>query len=444
VTIRNVQKIDFLTQRRLPQLSAGSKRRRRAVENVRATSIAGFGIALLMLAASIASARISSPALAQGFAPPLRVQMLPSLIPDAIAQMLPMTFDSPANETAIERQRITLIAMVYCGGDSAGGAYAIGIAVPGQAQALPTSALSIADCGASLANTAARLRSSSRNSDWLEAIKLRAAWTPWLLTLSIAGAAGVARHGYIAPNLNNLGQIKSLNTAGLRILTGPGAHIAFDLAASFPGLSITLIAFPSGTVSDPLPYLNDPAVGNEITSAPATSNVIADAQYTFINQVLRLYGSTFDIPFPIEGGNDTMTAKNVTVKGAENAMTVAGILEYRAVEYDASVRCIGRDLAVNEVMLDAPAANCNQDDVIERLQCQGQGIATSSSSKGLAAAITNYYQGQPLRISTQAHPLDFTIDDNNFQATFDALKSSSHGGSFSEAGHASIQRGGGS
>src|SRR5271154_4869051 len=107
-------KFGFLTPSRWRQLIAVCKRRCGAMGDVRAAAIAAFGIALLTLAVPIASARISSPALAQGLAPPLRVQLLPSLIPEAIAQMLPMTFDSPANETAIERQRVTLIAMVYC------------------------------------------------------------------------------------------------------------------------------------------------------------------------------------------------------------------------------------------------------------------------------------------------------------------------------------------
>ena len=175
-------------------------------------------------------------------------------------------------------------------------------------------------------------------------------------------------------------------------------------------------------MSNPIPYLNDPAVGNEIANAPAMSNVIVDAQYTFINQVLRLYGSTFDIPLPVEGVTETMTAKNITVEGADNVMTVAGNLEYRTLDYDASVRCEGQDLTVRQVTLDAPSANCNQEDLMERLQCQGQGVAMYGSSKALAAAITQYYQGQPLHVSTRTHPLDFAIGDTDYQATFEALK----------------------
>jgi hypothetical protein len=197
-------------------------------------------------------------------------------------------------------------------------------------------------------------------------------------------------------------------------------------------------------VNNPAPFLKDQAIGNEIAKAPANSNVIADAQYPFINQVLRLYGSTFDIPIPIEGVTESMTAKNVVVSGAENVMYVAGKLVYRTIEYDASVRCQGEDLTVNQVSLDAPGAACDQQDMMTRLQCEGQGVAMSGSSKALAAAVTGYYQGQPLHVSTRSQPLDFAIGETNYQASFEALKSSSHGGMFSEAGRASFRRADGS
>src|SRR5580698_1730017 len=375
--------------------------------------------------------------------PPLRVILLPSLIPQAIAQMLPISFDSP-DTSAIEPQQITVVAMVYCGSKADGGANAVGGAVPGQARALPEPGISRSDCTAPLGETAGRLMNAGGNFDWLEAIKLHVSWTPWRLALSIVSAAGAAKPGFSAPPLGNLGQIESFNTAGLHILTGPGSNAAFDVAVGFAGSAITMIAFPSGRVSNPGSYLNDPAIGNEIANAPASSNVIADAQYTFVNEVLRLYGSTFDIPIPIEGTTEKMTAKNVTVNGGDNVMTVAGKLEYQAIGYDASVLCQGQDLAVNQVTLEAPGANCEQEDLMARLQCQGQSVALYGSSKALAATITNYYQGQPLHISTRSQPLDFAIGDNNYQATFDALKSSSHGGVFSEAGRASIRGAGGS
>jgi hypothetical protein len=58
----------------------------------------------------------------------------------------------------------------------------------------------------------------------------------------------------------------------------------------------------------------------------------------------------------------------------------------------------------------------------------------------LAAAITQYYQGQPLHVSTQAQPLDFAVGATDYQATFEALKSTSRGGLFSETGRATIRR----
>jgi hypothetical protein len=402
-------------------------------------------------------------ATAQNAPPPLRVILLPRLIPDAIQQMLPLVFDSPSAATDIEPQKMSIVAMVYCGGDSPGRAdaangvgaafgdarsasiasgYIIGVAVPGQARALSYAVLSPRDCTAPLANIAARLMSPGAAPAWLEVIKLRATWVPWRLTLAIADAAGAAKPGYTAPNLSRVGTIKSYNTSGIRILPGRGSNVGFDLAVGFPGSAITLVAAPTGQMSNPAAYLSDPSVRNEIASAPAMSNVIAAAQYTFINQVLRFYGSTFEIPLPVEGATETMTAKNITVAGADNVMTIAGDLEYHTLDYAASMRSEGDDLTVRQVTLDAPSANCNQDDLMERLQCQGQGFAMSGSSRALAESITQYYQGQPLHVSTRTHPLDFAIGDTDCEATFDALKSSSRGGTFSEAGHASIRRAG--
>jgi len=400
-------------------------------------------VALVVGFLAIQLLTLPRPASAQG-APPLRVLLLPRLIPDAISQMLPIIFDVGTATAAVQPEKISIVAMVYCGGDSTGNAYAVGVAVPGQAPALSSTAVSASDCTGSLSSTAARLMNSPAAADWLEVIKLRAAWTPWRLTLSIVDAASAAKSGFSAPNLKAVGQIKGYDTSGIRILTGPGNNLAFDLAIGFPGPAITLIMLPSGRASNPIAYLKDPVIGSEIANAPATSNIVADAQYTFINQVLRLYGSTFDIPIPIEGVADTMTARNIVVSGAENLMNVAGKLEYKTIDYDASVQCQGQDLTVSQVNLDAPGAACDQQDMMTRLQCEGQGVAMSGSSKALAAAVTSYYQGQPLHVSTRAQPLDFAIGETNYQATFEALKSSSHGGMFSEAGRASFRRANGS
>jgi len=409
---------------------------RRLFRWIRAASVALFSSISLLAMPLIAGAQ-SAP-------PPLRVLLLPRLIPDAIRQILPLVFDEPGGAADLVPPKISVVAMVYCGGDSAGNAYAIGLAVPGQARALSSSVLSANDCTAPLPNVAARLMGIVPVSDWLEVIKLRAAWVPWRMSLAIADAAGAARPGSAAPNLKNFTPIKNYDTSGIRILTGPGSNVGFDLAVGFPGSAITVIAAPTGRMAMPIRYLNDSSVGNEVANAPAISNLIVDAQYTFINQVLKLYGSTFDIPIPVEGVTETMTAKNITVTGADNLMTVAGDLEFRSLDYAASMRCEGQDLPVKQITLDAPAPKCTQEDLMERLQCQGQSVASYGSSKSLAAAITQYYQGEPLHVSTQAQPLDFAVGATDYQATFEALKSTSRGGLFSEAGRATIRRADGS
>src|ERR1019366_4068522 len=199
---------------------------------IRAASVALFSSISLLAMPLIAGAQ-SAP-------PPLRVLLLPRLIPDAIRQMLPLVFDAPGGAADVVPPRISVVAMVYCGGDSAGNAYAIGLAVPGQARALSSSVLSANDCTAPLPNVAARLMGIVPVSDWLEVIQLRAAWVSRRLTLAVADAAGAARPRSAAPNLKNFTPIKSYDSSGIRILTGPGRNVGFDLAVGFPGSAITV------------------------------------------------------------------------------------------------------------------------------------------------------------------------------------------------------------
>src|ERR1700691_2716080 len=344
--------------------------------------------AVTIAAVLIALAFVPPDSFAQSSAP-LRVVMLPGLIQNAITQMLPVAIDSPSAATDVAPQNLSIVSIVYCGPAAGGGADALGVIYSGVASApIP---LASAECGASLARIASRMLESAGAPEWLSVVRIRAGWTPWRLTLTVVDAAGAARPGYAAPNLRGLGQVKSYGTAGLRILTGPGRNVAFDLAIGFPGQSISIVAIPSGQIGDPGPLLTGAAIDNEIAAAPQMSNVVADANYIFINQVLRLYGTTFDIPIPVQGVTETVTASNVVVNGGDNLLTVAGQLGYRSMAYDASMRAQGSDLTVRDITLEAQPANCNQDDVMARLQCQGQALALSGSSDALAGALTNYY-----------------------------------------------------
>ncbi len=52
------------------------------------------------------------------------ILILPRLIPDAMRQMLPLMFDSPGGTADLKPQKISVVAMIYCGGDSPGRGYA--------------------------------------------------------------------------------------------------------------------------------------------------------------------------------------------------------------------------------------------------------------------------------------------------------------------------------
>ena len=170
--------------------------------------------------------------------------------------------------------------------NSANAAFAVGVAVPGPAPALSSAVLHTIDCSAPLAGVAARLFNPATGPDWREVVKLRASWIPWRLTLAIAGAAGAAKPGYSAPNLSGLGTIAGYNTSGVRLLTGRGINVGFDLAVAFPATAITIVASPAGRISNPGPYPERSTRSPmKYPMLPPMSNVVVDAQYDFINQV---------------------------------------------------------------------------------------------------------------------------------------------------------------
>jgi len=257
------------------------------------------------------------------------------------------------------------------------------------------------------------------------------------LRFVVADAAGASRSGSPPPSLKELGEFKSFATSNLHILPPPGQENRFDVAIGFLESSVVVALFPSGRVSNPEPYLKrDPVLEAEIGDAPARANSVADAQYGFINALLRLYAPSFEIPLQLQGMAQTLTARNISASGGDNTMTVAGQVGLGNVSYNAAVHCEGEDLAIRQVTLAAPAVNCDNNDLVGQLQCQGQ----QAASGALGGALTNVYQGQRFHYSTVDRPLRFTLGDAEFAARFEALKSSSRGSTVSEDGNVTIER----
>jgi hypothetical protein len=205
------------------------------------------------------------------------------------------------------------------------------------------------------------------------------------------------------------------------------------LAIGFRRDGIVIDAYPSGAANNPAGnFPSDDRLSAEIQASPPITNVIAAARYGFINQMLALYSPTFNIPVNIQGLSAMLLARDLSVKGGENQLTLTGKVISQNLAYDTKVDCAGDDLAVQQVAMDAVGVNCAQPDMMSWLQCQ--------AGHGLAAALTAYYQNQPLHVSTQSRPLHFTFGGTDYEAYFTALKTSSHGGVLSEAGQATLQR----
>jgi len=378
--------------------------------------------------------------------PLARVVLMPELIPSVVTQLVPMTIELPAGElrpgrTAAQASRIEIEGLVYCAGDGKGGAWAIGAAYPAGAAAEPNM-LAAPDCQASLPAIAQRLTRAAGAPQWVEVIKAHVSWTPWMLRFAAADAASAGNNANAAPRLSALKQLKSFPTSNLHILPPPGEQSRFDVAIGFSDSSIVAALFAAGRTSNPVPYLEgDPVLEIEMADAPARANTVADAQYAFINALLRMYAPSFEIPLQLQGMTQQgitqrLTARNLRAEGDDNTMTLTGQLEFGNVSYSAAVHCEGDDLAIRQVTLVPPPIKCDNADPIAQLQCQGQQAAGGA----FGPMLTSIYQGQRFHYSTVNRPLRFTLGDAQFAARFEALRSSSRGSSFNEDGNVMVER----
>jgi hypothetical protein len=297
--------------------------------------------------------------------------------------------------------------------------------------------LAAPDCQAPLPAIAQRLAHAADAPAWVEVIKAHVIWTPWMLRFAVADTASAGKNAGGAPSLGSLGQLKSFPTSNLHILPPPGEQNRFAIAIGFSDSSIVAAVFPAGRAGNPAPYLKgDPVLEAEIADAPARANAVADAQYGFINALLRLYAPSFEIPLQLQGVTQRLTARNLHAAGGDDTMTLTGQLDFGNVSYSAAVHCAGDDLAIRQVTLVAPPLRCDNGDVLAQLQCQGQQAAGGA----FGPMLTSIYQGQRFHYSTVDRPLRFTLGDAEFAARFEALRSSSHGSTFNEDGNVMIER----
>jgi hypothetical protein len=376
--------------------------------------------------------------------PLARVVLMPELIPQIARQLVPMTIELPPGRVGPRATRIEVVSLVYCGSDGDGGAWALlagypdGAAAQSPSRAQPgANMLSAADCRAALPALAQRLAHSADAAQWTEVIRTHVTWVPWTLRLAVVDAAGARRDGSPAPPLKESGQFKSFPTLNLRLLPPPGQENRFDVAVGFLPSSIVVAVFSAGRIRNPEAYLKgDPVLEAELADAPARANAVADAQYGFINALLRLYAPSFEFPLQLQGMTQRLVVRNVSASGGDHTMTVSGQLELGNVSYDAAVHCEGDDLAIRQVTMVAPAVKCDNSNLMAQLQCQGQ----QAASGAFGPMLTGIYQGQRFHYSTVDRPLRFTLGDATFAARFEALRSSSRGSTVNEDGVVTIER----
>src|SRR5262249_36807875 len=91
----------------------------------------------------------------------------PALVPFAVEL---------ADGATPSRARFKVTSLVYCGTDGHGGGYAVGIGTPAESSVSPET-LSPPDCHEALSAVAKRAVASPGAHDWVEAVRVQAAWT---------------------------------------------------------------------------------------------------------------------------------------------------------------------------------------------------------------------------------------------------------------------------
>ena len=383
--------------------------------------VVGFVLAILAIALSGAGA-LGDP---HSTSPLARAVILPDLIQEAAAQLTPVTVEL----SAAEGKPVTVVGLRYCGADHQGGANALAVIVPANGDSSPAP-LTTADCTAALPLLAARL-ARGRTTAWLQVARLRIRWRPWRLNFRVAASASV---GGGAPRL---GTQDSISTARLALLPPPGQNERFNLALGFSGATVIAALFTSEAVVDPFPYLSD---GPWIDTAPTSANLLAEARYSFINRMLRLYRPHYSLPLAAEGMPGALVIDELAAAGGDNSLTVTGRLTYGTMSYRGELMCQGSDLQVSRITLQPPALACTGADMMAQLRCQAQQAAMTGSSAAVGAGLTNFYQGRQFHYSTGRHPLRFSLGGVDFTLEFTALRSSSSGTTLSEAGRAVVRR----
>jgi hypothetical protein len=364
--------------------------------------------------------------------------LLPNLISSVAQQLVPLTVDLPGR-SATSSVQVKIATLVYCGTDGHGGGYAVGIAIPAESTFSPKP-LSAADCHDALSEVAKRAIESPGAPNWIEAVRAEVEWAPWQLKVALSDAAPATRQAASAPSFAGIRTLASYPTSNIAILPPPGGSRRFDVAFGFPGTAIVAALFANGRAGDPRAALaGEESLTTHAAEVPKEANMVVGAQYSFINDLLKLYAPEYEVPIPIQGMTQNMVARDVQVAGGDNSMTATGRLVMGNLGYHCAVHTAGADLVITRIELNPIAKDCTSADLMERLQCQGEQLATSGSSQSAANALTNYYQGTPFHYSTGEHPLRFDLLDRQFTATFEALRSSSKGTTISEAARASIQ-----
>ena len=114
--------------------------------------------------------------------------------------------------------------------------------------------------------------------------------SPWQLKVALSDAAPATRQAGSAPSFASIRTLASYPTSNIAILPPPGDSRRFDVAFGFSGTAIVAALFANGRAGDPRAALaGEESLTTEAAAVPKQANMVVRAQYSFINDLLKLY-----------------------------------------------------------------------------------------------------------------------------------------------------------
>lgn len=253
---------------------------------------------------------------------------------------------------------------------------------------------------------------------------LEAVWKAWDLRLSVVRAEATTKTAKtrLASLLEKRRELLVVSTGDARIQTDSGPVALYAVPTFLPGAVELAVVLGGGGA----PMAPDKLVGGRGPGVTGDANVAAELPLPFANQVLRRLTWTTPLTIPVNG--DEVEVRNVAVAG-EGAgdgarLIVTGQATPASIRETArwTVASGGDPMRIAGFQMDPQLEDCSALGTVAGVACNVRNGARSAAAQGLAASLTQRFQGVLVHERASPQTLRFSLAGESFVLTGDLLR----------------------